>query len=46
MWLWLPDGKSGKCLDPEIQGAGLGKNVCAEGEQAKPSLARCAPLKG
>ncbi len=36
----MPDGTSGKCLDPGKQGAGLGNNVCVGGGWvSKPSQA-------
>ncbi len=33
----VPDGISGKCLDPGIQGTGPGGSVCVRSEQPKPS---------
>jgi hypothetical protein len=38
--LIVPDGTLGKWLDPGIQEASLGKNVCVGGGQPKQSPAR------
>jgi hypothetical protein len=45
--LIVPDGTLGKCLDPGIQEASLGKNVCVGGGQPSKALPAllCVPKR-
>ncbi len=42
----VPDGTSGKFLDPGIQGASLGKNVCMGVSNPSQALPALCPQKG
>ncbi len=40
IYIPVPNEKSGKCVDPGIQGISPGNSVCVRGEQPKPSPVR------